>query len=97
MGIDYSGGMLVGASGSALKVPEDYEGELSEFAEDHEMEYYSEHYDAGDNDRYYGYPVEDTLVSEMNEEWLSYVKRLADKFETLFGVPASLIGSQDIY
>lgn len=95
MGIDYSGGMIVGAKGSEIPVliDEDFYEELI----GHGMTYMSEHYDAGDDHRYYGYLIDDILVSQMDDEWLRKINELASKFEEITGVPASLIGTQDIY
>lgn len=97
MGIDYDGGMIVGASGSDISEPEDYEDGLSEWAEENEMTSMSQHFDADEDDRYYGFEVPDVLVSEMRGKWLENIEQLAVKFEELTGEPALLIGTQNIW
>jgi hypothetical protein len=98
MGIDYDGGMIVGAIGSAISVPDDSELALYEWAEDQGMESMSQWFDCDDEYKYYGFCVIDTLVSDIKDDgWLDGVRKKAELFEQLTGVPASLIGTQNIW
>lgn len=97
MGIDYSGGMIVGASGGDIEVPDDYEGSLGEWTEENEMDSMSEYYDAPEESTYYGFEVPDILVEVIDGDWLADVKSKAKKFEELTGVKATLIGTQNIF
>lgn len=96
MGIDYSGGMIVGELGSELKEPDDYEDGLAEWAYDNGMSCMSLYYDASHNQCFFGFLVPDVLVSDMNTEWLAGIMLKAAEFTRLTGVPARLIGTQDI-
>jgi len=101
MGIDYSGGMIVGCEGLPPE-PDDWdEDEHGEWREhllcEIEMERYAQWYDAGDDDCYFGFPVKDVLVKDFDSGWLKEVNELAFKFKTITGEDAYLIGSQDIY
>lgn len=96
MGIDYNGGMIVGALGSDLNIPEKYEY-LSEWAEDNNMTTMSLYYDADSESQYMGFEIEDILVSEINNDWIKSLKTFSKKFEDITGVPAKLIGTQNIY
>lgn len=84
MGVDVCGGMIVGESGAKLVNPDSYD-----------LDQLSLYYDAPEEDRYYGFNVDDVIVSDM-EGWLADVRALAKEFEELTGVPARLIGAQDI-
>jgi len=96
MGIDYSGGMIVGENGSEIPEPEDIS--LSEWAEDNDMTSYSLHYDADDDSCIYGFEVPNVLVSDIDGTWwLEDVKAKAAKFKMLTGLDARLIGTQNIY
>ena len=95
MGIDISGGMFVGEHADKIEPPEGVE--LYEFADDSGMDSYSEHYDADDDYTYYGFSIDDILVSDIDDAWISDIKEKAARFEKLTGVPARLIGSQDVW
>lgn len=98
MGIDYSGGMIVGADAEDI----DYEVRQFEygyeFCEEHDMTSYSFWYDADESGQVWGYPVSDVnILSEEFDDWVGVVKRKAQKFEEITGVKVKLIGMQDIY
>jgi len=97
MGIHYSGGMLVGAHGSRISAPEDYEDTEGEWAEDCGLEIYGEHCGAEWGTSFIGFAVDNILVSQMDGEWLDEIKKLALEFEKLTGVEARLIGAQNIF
>lgn len=92
MGIDFSGGLLIGAHYSKLNdVPDDkwYEEGMSTYAE---------HYDSeGDGYCNIGFEIDNIPVSQMNEEWFTEIRELAAKFKELTGVEAELIGCQNIW
>jgi len=97
MGIDYDGGMIVGELGHKLETPSGFKGDLSEWVEEVELERMSKFYDADIEYNVIGFRVSDVKVSDIEGEWLIKVKKLAKKFEALTGVPARLIGTQDIW
>ena len=97
MGIDYSGGMIVGEIGSKLSEPDEYEDGFNEWAEENELESMSQYYDCDQEDKYYGFRVDNVEVEKIDGEWLDDVKQKAEKFEKLTGVKAKLIGTQDIW
>jgi len=100
MGIDYSGGMIIGEIGSKLGMPENPDEEDLEFhewAEENGMDRMSLHYDADDDYCYYGFEVDDIPVEDIDSGWLDLVKAKAKKFEELTGVKAKLIGTQNIW
>ena len=97
MGIDYSGGMIVGADAEDIGY-EVEQFEAWEFLEEHDMESYSLWYDADESGQVWGYPVSDVnILSEEFDDWVSMVKRKAQEFEKITGVKAKLIGMQNIY
>ena len=97
MGIDIDGGMIVGANGSELKVPEDYDGGIYDWLDDNQMETMSEHYDADISSRYVGFMVDDVEVSNISGEWIANVLILSEKFEKITGLKAKLIGTQNVW
>ena len=97
MGIDYDGGMIVGAKGDVILSKNEFEEGIFEWAEEHELDDMSLWYDADPEDKYYGFRVKDVLVSEIEGEWLADVKEKARKFQALTGIPAELIGTQNIW
>ena len=96
MGMDIDGGMIVGALGEDLfdKKPEGVP--LYEWVDDLGLDRLSKYYDADDEECYYGFCVDNVLVTEMTEEWIRGIRMKAIRFADLTGVPAMLIGSQDI-
>ena len=97
MGIDISGGMIVGANADDISVPECVDCDLYEYAEEHGMERFSKHYDADDSYCVYGFTVSDVSVDDINQEWLNKIKNLGEKFKDLTGVDAELIGMQNVW
>ena len=101
MGIDYSGGMLVGCEGLPCE-PDDWDedenGDWEEYLyEEHNIKRYSQHYDADTDECYFGIPIDDILVAEMDNEWLVSIKQLAEYFKDITGEDAYLIGTQNIW
>ena len=98
MGIDVSGGMLIGAHYDDIGFDEDNEERLEfyEWIEHHGLTSFSPYYDAPVDEWIYGFAIADVEVSEMNEEWFAEIKDLAEKFKEITGADAWLIGMQDI-
>ena len=97
MGIDYSGGMIIGCKGNEVSEPDDYEDGFVEWLEENDMTYMSLYYDADKENQYVGFLVQDVSANEIEGKWLDNVKKLAIRFKELTGQDASLIGTQDIY
>ena len=105
MGIDINGGMIVGATGSELSVPEDFVSEytpdevasLYEWAEEVGLDYYSLWYDAGDEGRVYGFIIKSNWSRFELGKLVSEVERLMDEFEDITGVEATLYGIQNVW
>lgn len=101
MGIDYSGGMLVGTHGSNICEPDDWDedenGDFWEHLEELGIESYPEHYDAGRDDSYYGFPVRDIEVEQIDSVWINDIRKLSEEFESITGEKASLIGTHRIW
>lgn len=97
MGIDVSGGMIVGIIGSelidAIKTVDDF----NEWYEINGLDRMATHYDADNDDCFFGFQVEDVPVSEMKGIWLKDVEEKAKRFKELTGIDASLIGTQDVW
>lgn len=105
MGISYYGGMLVGDYAEKLKIPdsilnhEDYINKLSpveEFLYEMGLEVYNEVYDADKRYQVWGFPVKNIMVNSIDNKWLDDIRDKAKRFHDIFGVPAKLIGSQNI-
>jgi len=97
MGIDTSGSMIVGAHATYVGIPEEYDGDAGDWLDDNGMVSMSEHYDADYDNQFWGFYVEDIAVNKIEEGWLKDIQEKAKKFEELTGVPALLIGTQDVY
>lgn len=105
MGIDINGGMIVGAMGDELSVPEDFASEYSpdeeallyEWAEEVGLDYYSMWYDAGDEGRVYGFTIKSNWPRFDLNKMVSEVERLMDEFEEITGVEAKLYGMQNVW
>ena len=99
MGIDISGGMIVGAWMEECDIPETTHGDKYDWLEEHGMETMRCHYDCGDGDKFIGYSIEDVTVAELtnSNEWIDHVDLLGKRFQRLLGVPAKLVGMQDVY
>ena len=97
MGMDISGGMLIGAHGDKLSVPEDSDLAFHEWADENGLESYAMHYDASQSYTYYGFEISDIKVSEVDSKWLQEIRKKADEFEKITGVTATLIGTQSVY
>ena len=110
MSICYDGGMMVGCLGLPPE-PEDWQSKVvlddgEELDEDEDwrdfltencgMERYSKRFDADDENCYFGFPVEDCLVDNI-DKWVVMIKKCASEFERITGEKAYIIGSQDIY
>lgn len=100
MSIDYDGCMIVGR----------YADDISDWLESGEdpddpwdllensgMTHASLYYDAPIREAVIGFRVDDVMVNSMTEGWLDTVVAHATKFEELTGVPAKLIGTQNIW
>jgi hypothetical protein len=96
MGIDITGGMIVGSIGSSIEVPESSDDDIYDYIENCGMETFAMHYDAELEDSYVGFPIEDILVSDIDESWVNELKEKADKFKKLTGADAELIGSPNV-
>lgn len=98
MGIDISGGMFVGAHYDDIEFDEDNEEGLDfmDWVEEQGFDIYSPWYDAGYENCYLGFAITRAKVSDMNEEWLANIKRIADEFKEITGADAWLIGMQDV-
>jgi len=55
VGIDYSGGMIVGEIGGEIGEPDDYEEGFYDWTEKCGFDAMSLHYDADSSDTYYGF------------------------------------------
>lgn len=113
MGIDYSGGMIVGANAATVEGQvyfEDEDGDslygskgegYEEFYEWYEMQgmgTMSLRYDAGTDSQIVGFTVDDIeVLSDKFPAWLGDVKKKALKFKELTGIDAKLIGTQNIW
>jgi len=95
MSIDYDGGMVVGAHVELIKVPEEEDSVYDWLVEDHEMDSMWQYYDDEDN-VIFGFTIPDIPVSQIDEKWLTNLRDKAAEFEKITGVPAKLIGTQDI-
>ena len=96
MSIDYDGGMIIGNFLESFESPEDYEGDFYDWAEEQGLESMSLYYDAGNDQRVWGFPIDDVDVADIDAVWLTSVKKLASRFEVLTGEKARLIGTQNI-
>lgn len=96
MGIDISGGMILGRGFDELNFPEGIEDKV-EWLYDNDFEMYSPWYDSEEENWVVGFPVEDVLFSEeYMPEWLEDLQKKADKFYEVFEVTPMLIGMQDV-
>ncbi|RKZ94768.1 MAG: hypothetical protein DRQ46_09420 [Gammaproteobacteria bacterium] len=95
MGIETDGGMIIGRMGCDIPMKDGVD--IDEWADENDITYMSLVYDAQLYDRVYGFLVEDVWATNIEGEWLTQVKELAVKFEELTGVPALLMGSQDVW
>jgi hypothetical protein len=95
MGIDYSGGMIVGAHAEDIDFPD--VDSIYEWIEDNGLDTMSEYYDADIDQQYIGFCVDDIAVEDIEKGWLVNVKNKAKEFEALTGTKAKLIGTQDIW
>jgi hypothetical protein len=96
MGFDYSGGMIVGNSGDQIIIPEEFESDPCDWVEQNGMVIMNLYYDADMENSIVGFTVDDIKVEYIDDKWLENIRGLAKKFETLTGVNASLIGTQNI-
>lgn len=112
MGIDISGGMIVGANAIKVKnavtmnddecemygVAGNFHEEFYEWYEGEDMTAYSFHYDACEDSQVLGFTVDDiNPLSDDFKEWSDNVVKLAVKFKELTGIEAELIGMQNVW
>lgn len=112
MGIDITGGMIIGAKASdvsaAVWMEDDdcelygtegnYFEEFYEWYEEVDMRTYSYHYDASEDYQIVGFTVKDIEpLSDGFEEWVADVKAKAAKFKELTGIEPELIGMQHVW
>ncbi|AGH31968.1 hypothetical protein VPIG_00111 [Vibrio phage PWH3a-P1] len=112
MGIDISGGMIVGANCSEVEAAVTFEDddcelfgtegnyyeEFYEWYEAQGLETYSYHYDASSDNQILGFTVSDVdPLSPEFSDWVEDTKDKAHKFYQLTGIKAELIGMQDVY
>lgn len=97
MGVDIGGGIIVGELRENVHLP-DIEGlEDYELAEFYNMNELSPCYDSDIESRYVGYKVSrNTLVTDI-DKFIEDVQKKAKIFEDITGVPARLIGAQDVW
>ena len=97
MGIDISGGMMVGSPARDVSY-DDQEGEyeFNEFLEDNNLDYMSPWYDADPSEYFVGYPVRQIVIDNI-DVWLDDVKRKAKEFEEVTGAKAILYGGPNVY
>lgn len=96
MGIDYSGGIIVGCYGDEIK-NEEYRRDSSEFIEKYDLDHMCPWYDANN--------VESIIGIRLNSKWsFSDIQKLVEQFEKakkklepLFGTEVFLFGTQHIY
>lgn len=96
MGVDISGGMIIGEIGSKLE-SQDENMELYEWAEEVGFESMSLYYDASSDATFYGFEVDDVPVKDIDDKWIEDVRGKASKFKELTGVEARLIGTQSVF
>lgn len=113
MGVDISGGMIVGANAEKVEskvVIKDKDGNdlyqtphgsYEDFYEwyDHQgMETYSLWYDSGTNGQVVGFKVADiNPLSDEFESWVANVKKLAKEFKDITEIEPELIGMQNVW
>lgn len=94
MGIDIDGGMIVGEYANKMDLQcEDLYDLLVEI---HGMSCMSPWFDCGSDEYFFGYIVDDINVRDLDTQWLIEITRMAIKFEDMTGVPARLVGMQDV-
>ena len=70
-------------------IPEDYE-ELG-------MVYLAPHYDAGLEECFCGFAVEDILYEDISPLWATHLKELAESFKQITGRDAQLVGAANVF
>ena len=99
MGIDTSGGMLIGE-----KVPnipflqsvDDIHEWFEENGYEKGMTMHSSYFDCDSDGLVFGFDVGNIPVSGLDQKWIDGVKEKAEKFKEIFGIDARLIGSVDV-
>lgn len=113
MGVDISGGMIVGAIAEGVEGAVGFESEdgdwvyqldedtcedFYEWYEYHGMETYSMWYDSGNEGKVVGFKVPDiNPLGEDFDEWIENVKTLATEFKEITGIDPELIGMQNVW
>lgn len=97
MSTEISGSLIVGCHGSELPVqPREYENK-QEWLEAYCIEALPSCYDANILDSYVGFELVNAMPISALPSKLEYITKLGDKFERITGVPASLIGCQNVW
>ncbi|CAH9013452.1 conserved hypothetical protein [Vibrio phage 455E52-1] len=112
MGIDISGGMIIGHNASKVKEAVSFNSDDSEmygtdgnihedfyyWYESEKMEPFSFYFDAPEDSQVLGFVVEDIEpLSDNFEAWISEVKEKSQKFKDLTGLEPELIGMQNVW
>jgi hypothetical protein len=95
MGIDVDGALFIGNKVDLIEKEELVNQE--DWAEEIGLDTISPWYDCAEEYQYVGFGIDSVLVSDMTELWISNMKEKAKRFEELTGVPAKLIGMQNVW
>ena len=96
MGIDYSGGIIVGCYGDEIQ-NEEYRQNSSEFIEKYDLNRMSPWYDADDNDCIIGIKLTSRWSLVEIQKLVEQFEEAKKKLEPLFGTVVFLFGTQHIY
>jgi len=96
MGIDIDGGMIVGEEVNKINIPEKYE-DIYEWFEDTGMSKFSPWFDAEIESCVVGFMIHDISVDDINDSWIESIREKAARFKEITGIPAKLIGMQDVW
>jgi len=102
MVIDIEGKMLVGERVSKLNISEEM---LEQYDCEDEYEFYTEildyaspYFDSDPEDWFVGYGISNTSIGDDGwTVWVNRVEEAAKNFQRLTGVPARLIGTQNVF
>lgn len=96
MGVDISGGMIVG-NRLGESVYEICGEDVALWCEEQGMTSMSPWYDSEPEYWTIGYKVKDVSVKEMDADWYNNIKVLGEEFKKITGVEAELKGMVDVY